>query len=108
MYSRGDVVKAPDPFGGHPSRPYIALSDDTHPFDTEEAIYAVITRTARSDAIPITSADFLSGGLPSDPSYASPWTLVTIKHDDVIDQEGTLDAKTTNRIGGNAAHYVDP
>ena len=107
MYTRGDVVKAPDPFG-HPSRPFVVLSDDTHPFSDEEAIYAAITTTARSDAIPITEGDFLSGGLPDDPSYASPWALLTIKHADVMDQEGTLDAQTTDRIAGNAAHYVNP
>lgn len=107
MYSRGDVVKAPDPFG-HPSRPFVALSDGTHPFANEEAIYAAITTTARSDAIPITGDDFLSGGLPVDPSYASPWVLLTIKHADVMDQDGTLDDQTTDRIAGNAAHYVNP
>ncbi|MCH7660699.1 MAG: hypothetical protein IH933_09010 [Euryarchaeota archaeon] len=108
MFSRGDVVKAPDPFGGHEGRPYIALSDDTHRFAGEEAIYAAITTTPRSEAIPITGSDFISGSLPVDPSFASPWALVTLKHDDVLKQEGTLDDQTTDRIGGNAAHYVDP
>jgi mRNA interferase MazF len=108
MFVRGDVVRAPDPFGGHAGRPYIALSDDTHRFADEEAIYAAITTTPRSDAIPITDGYFIAGGLPVDPSYASPWALVTLKHDDVRDQEGTLDEQTTARIGGNAAHYVDP
>lgn len=107
MYSRGDVVTAPDPFGRH-RRPFVALSDDDHPFANEEAIYVAITTTARSDAIPITAADFLSGGLPIDPSYASPWVLVTLKHADVLDQEGTLSIPTTDRIAGNAAHYINP
>jgi hypothetical protein len=108
MYTRGDVVKAPDPFGGHAGRPYLALSDDNHPFNDEEAIYAAITKTARSDAVPITASDFVSGSLPIDPSYASPWVLVTIKHDDVLNQFGRLDDRTTDRVAGNAGFYVDP
>lgn len=108
MYTRGDVVKGPNHFSSDPNRPYIALNDDTHPFSGEKAIYAVITSTARSDAIPITADDFQSGGLRIDPSYASPWSLVTLKHDDILDQEGILIDQTTNRVAGNAAHYLDP
>lgn len=85
MYTRGVVVKGPNPFSTATSRPYVALSDDTHPFADEEAIYAVITSTARLEAIPITDEDFQSGGLPVDPSYASPWALITFKHDDILD-----------------------
>lgn len=67
MYSRGDVVKGPNHFSSADSRPYVALSDDTHPFSGEEAIYALVTTTSRPDAIPIADADFVSGGLPKDP-----------------------------------------
>lgn len=108
MYTRGDVVKGPNHFSSDPNRPYVALSNETHPFSDEEAIYAVVTSTARSDAIPITGGDFQSGSLRLDPSYASPWALVTLKHDDILDQEGVLTDQTTKRIAGNAAHYINP
>lgn len=108
MYERGDVIKAPDPFGGNAGRPYVVLSSDTHPFNAEEAVCAAITKTARSETIPITESDFLSGELPIDPSYASPWVLVTIKHADVLEQFRTLDDQTTDRVARNAALYVDP
>ena len=86
----------------------MVLSSDTHPFNAEEAVCAAITKTARSETIPITESDFLSGELPIDPSYASPWVLVTIKHADVLEQFRTLDDQTTDRVARNAALYVDP
>lgn len=108
MFSRGDVVKGPNPFSSDPVRPYIALSDGTHPFCRNEAVYAAVTSTPRSEAIPITAEDFESGGLPIDPSYASPWAILTFKHDDILEQEGVLNEQTTQRIAGDAARYVDP
>ncbi len=62
MYTREDVVKGPDIFGDR-SRPYLCLSDDTHPFSNEEALYTIIT-TKRKIAIPLSKNDFVSGGLP--------------------------------------------
>ncbi|MCH7661490.1 MAG: hypothetical protein IH933_13215 [Euryarchaeota archaeon] len=108
MYSRGDVVKGPNPFSSDPVRPYVALSNDTHPFFRNETVYAAVTSTPRSEAIPITGENFESGGLPVDPSYASPWTILTFKHGDILEQEGVLSEETIRRIAGNAARYVDP
>jgi hypothetical protein len=38
-YARGTVVKGPDLFAYHDFRPYVHLSDDSHPFSTEEGFY---------------------------------------------------------------------
>ena len=38
-YGRGTVVKGPDLFADYDHRPYVCLSDDTHPFGDEEALY---------------------------------------------------------------------
>ena len=37
-YERGTVVKGPDLFANYDHRPYVRLSDDTHPFSDEEAL----------------------------------------------------------------------
>lgn len=42
-YTRGAVVKGPDLLGDHDYRPYVCLSDDSHPFHDEEALYAAVT-----------------------------------------------------------------
>ena len=71
MYERGAVVKGPDLFADYSYRPYVCLSDDTHPFSDEEALYAAITTTHRAAAIPLTDNDFAAGSLPRE-SYVNP------------------------------------
>lgn len=105
QYARGTVVKGPDLLGPHSYRPYVCLSTDAPPFRNEEAVYAVVTTTHRSDAIPLTETDFTTGGLPRQ-SYVSPWVLVTIKHADIHEQEGQLTEDTIETIAREAAVYI--
>lgn len=44
-YPRGAVVRGPDLFADHRYRPYVCLSDDTHPFSDEEGLYVAVTTT---------------------------------------------------------------
>ena len=104
-YTRGTVVKGPDLFGPHEYRPLVCLSDDTHPFSNEEALYAAVTTTRRSVAIPLTDEDFISGGLPQE-SYVNPWTVVSIRHADIQLEEGQLGETTTETIAQEAAGYL--
>ncbi|SEO17870.1 hypothetical protein SAMN05216388_100931 [Halorientalis persicus] len=104
-YARGTVVKGPDLLGPHDYRPYVCLSTSDPPFREEEAVYAVVTTTRRSDAIPLGSADFTSGGLPR-ASYVNPWVLVTIKHADIQEKEGHLAADTVDKIAREAATHL--
>jgi len=57
-YARGTVVKGPDLLGPHNHRPYVCLSTQKPPFRDEEAVYAAVTTTRRSQAIPLAAADF--------------------------------------------------
>ena len=105
IYTRGMVVKGPDLLAEHNYRPYVCLSDDSHPLSEEEALYAAVTTTRRSVAIPLGNADFVSGGLPRE-SYVNPWTIVSIRHSDIQQQEGRLDEETVTKITGDAAGYL--
>ncbi|MFC7316072.1 hypothetical protein [Halomarina halobia] len=98
-------MKGPDLFGPHAYRPYVRVSDGTHPFDDEEALYVAVTTTRRSIAIPLTDDDFASGGLPRD-SYVNPWTIASIRHADVRAREGELIGSTTETIAREAAGYL--
>ena len=71
QYARGTVVKGPDLLGPHTYRPYVCLSTTSPPFRDEEAVYAAITTTRRSEAIPLTDDDFTTGSLPRE-SYVNP------------------------------------
>lgn len=104
-YDRGTVVKGPDLFGDHDHRPYVCLSDDTHPFSDEEALYATVTSTRRGAAIALTNEDFATGNLPRK-SYVNPWTLVSIRHADIAQEEARLIAETTEIIARKAAGYL--
>ena len=61
QYARGSVVKGPDLLGPHDYRPYVCLSTQDPPFRDEEAVYAAVTTTPRSGAIPLAGSDFTSG-----------------------------------------------
>jgi mRNA-degrading endonuclease toxin of MazEF toxin-antitoxin module len=105
LYDRGAVVKGPDLFADYDYRPYVCLSDDTHPFSDEEALYAAVTTTQRAVAIPLTDDDFTTGGLPRE-SYVNPWTIATIRHADIQHEEGRLVDTTTETIAQEAAGYI--
>ena len=105
VYTRGMVVKGPDLLADHNYRPYVCLSDNSHPFSEEEALYAAVTTTWRVVAIPLGDDDFISGGLPRE-SYVNPWTIVSIRHSDMQQEEGRLDEETVSKIAGNAAGYL--
>lgn len=103
-YDRGAVVKGPDLFADHDYRPFVCLSDETHPFSDEEALYAAVTTTRRSVAIPLTDEDFVTGGLPQE-SYVNPWTIASIRHADVSATEGQLVEETVETIATEAAGF---
>ncbi|ELY97123.1 hypothetical protein [Natrialba asiatica] len=105
VYERGAVVKGPDLLAGHDYRPYVCLSDRTHPFHDEEALYAAATTTRRVAAVPLTDDDFVSGGLPRK-SYVNPWTVVTIRHADMKHEEGHLVEATAEKIAAETAGYM--
>ena len=88
-YERGDVIEAGDPFTeSKPSRPFVIVNTDSHPFDGEQ--YVALTLTTRSwyeETIPLTDDDFLEGGMPKR-SYLVPWGVVSLSHDDVLDWFG--------------------
>jgi mRNA-degrading endonuclease toxin of MazEF toxin-antitoxin module len=104
-YARGAVVKGPDLLGPHEHRPYVCLSTADPPFRNEEAVYAAVTTTHRSTAIPLAAPDFTSGGLPRE-SYVNPWVLVTIKQTDIQAIEGRLSEDTVDKIAREAATYL--
>ena len=104
-YARGTVVKGPDLLGPHEHRPYVCLSTEDPPFRDQEAVYAVVTTTCRSAAIPLAGTDFASGGLSRE-SYVNSWVLVTIKHADIQEIEGQLTEDTVDKIAREAAIHI--
>ncbi|MDY6775958.1 MAG: hypothetical protein SV253_07790 [Halobacteria archaeon] len=104
-YTRGDVVKGPDLFADNSYRPYVCVTDSSHPFNDEEGLFVAVTTTRRSVAIPLSKDDFEDGGLPRE-SYVNPWTVATINHSDIEKKEGSLIESSTERIAKESAGYL--
>lgn len=104
-YSRGDVVKGPDLFGAGTFRPWVLVSDTSHPFAGQEGLWVVVTTTERSQAIPLGEGDFIEGGL-SKTSYANPWNVTTIKMADMKEVGGRLSESLVDQIARDAAGYL--
>lgn len=103
-YRRGDVVWHPAPFrdGG---RPYVVLSDDTHPFYGEEYVVVGVTTTERERAVALAPETWTEGGAPKQ-SWVSPWYVLTVKHATITDRLGRLTLEATDRIASALTSLV--
>lgn len=88
-YSRGDVVWSEAPFSSRLSRPWLIVSNDSHPFDFEEVICLMLTTTSRENAIEITDDVIVDGGFPTQ-SYINPWVPLTMKRATLNERQATL------------------
>lgn len=105
-FRRGDVVWHPAPFKQPPrERPFLVLSDDSHPFHGSEYAAVGLTRTNRPPAVELTSGSW-SAGDPDGESYASPWYVFTIKHADVIRPKGALTGDATDAVARAVASMI--
>lgn len=106
-FQRGDVVWHPAPFKRPPNeRPFLVLSDATHPFHGSEYAVVGLTRTGRSEAIELTAADW-SVGSPGSDSYVSPWYVFTVKHADIDRPKGALEPGATDRVASAVGSMLD-
>ncbi|EMA70203.1 hypothetical protein [Halorubrum distributum] len=77
MYRRGTVVVASDPFGNAPRRPYLIVSDGSHPFAGAQYIGAGISTKEYDASVPLAGA-FVEGGLDRE-SFVAPWAVVSLR-----------------------------
>jgi mRNA-degrading endonuclease toxin of MazEF toxin-antitoxin module len=104
-YPRGAVVAAGDPFGNSSNRPYVVLSNDTHPFGDQEQVAAVVTTTDRSRAVELSDGDYTKGSLPRQ-SYVSPWNPMTIKDSMVHRHVATVSESVVGDVVDELVSYV--
>ncbi len=104
-YSQGAIVIADDPFGSNPKRPYLILSNDHVPFHGQEYIAAVITTTARIEAVELTANRFERGRLPRT-SYVSPWSVLMLKDWMITKQPAEASDATVNKVRRELGTYL--
>lgn len=103
--SRGDVIVGSDFIGGNNERPFVVISNEDHPFSSEECLVVLITTTERDQAITLPEEKFEEGKLPKE-SYASPWTMTTLKTSVVRRKIGKLNSETIEEISDQVTTYI--
>ena len=105
-FARGDVVWHPAPFKRRPKeRPFLILSDTSHPFHGTEYAVVGLTRTNRPPAVELRKNAWDVGD-PGEGSYASPWYVFTIKHANIDRPKGALTTVATDEVAKAAAAMI--
>jgi mRNA-degrading endonuclease toxin of MazEF toxin-antitoxin module len=103
--SRGDVIVGPDFIGGNNRRPFVVISNECHPFSSEECLVVLITTTERDEALQLSEEKFEEGELPKK-SFASPWTITTVKTSAVQEKMGKLNSDIMREISDQVMTYI--
>lgn len=105
-FQRGDVVWHPAPFKPAPKeRPFLILSDSSHPFHGSEYAVVGLTRSDRPPAVELDQSAWDVGD-PGGESYVSPWYVFTIKHADIIRPKGALTTAATDDVATAVASMI--
>lgn len=104
MLQRGSVVVAADPYGNTPRRPYLIVSDESHPFAGEQYIAAGITTKEYPPSISL-DGRFVEGGL-SERSFISPWAVVSLRESDIERAVAIADERLTRDVAERLTRFV--
>jgi len=87
---QGEVWWGPAPHKADSAyRPWLVVSDTSHPFSAEECIVVGMTTQNHPDGIAVPQKGWIRGG-SNKQAYISPWYVTTIKQRDLDNQQGTL------------------
>jgi len=103
-YGRGYVVIAADPFGNTPRRPYLIVSDGTHPFAGQQYIALGISTKQYADSLSLADA-FVEGGLTRE-SFVSPWAVVSLRANQIERAVAQVSTTLTNTATRHMAGYA--
>jgi mRNA-degrading endonuclease toxin of MazEF toxin-antitoxin module len=88
--SHREVWWGPAPYKSSPAyRPWLVVSDTSHPFSDEESIVVAMTTQNHPDGIAVPNEAWVQGGSEKE-AYVSPWYVTTIKQRDLDNQQGKL------------------
>ena len=102
-YERGYVVAA-DPLGDTPRRPYLLVSDDSHPFAGRQYIALGISTQEYSESIPL-AGEFVEAEL-NRASFVSPWAVVSLRTTHIERVVAQLSTELTNKAAQQMAAYA--
>lgn len=107
-HDRGDVWWGPAPHKSGPSyRPWVVISDATHPFSHTECIALAMTTQQHAAGIRVPDDAWSRGGSQQQ-SYISPWYVTTIKRRDLDRQQGELKPALVDDAVEKLHQYTPP
>lgn len=90
-YTQGEVWWGPAPHKSDPAyRPWLVVSNESHPFSDTECIAVGLTTQHHPDGIAVPDDAWIRGSSQKR-AYISPWYVTTIKHRDLDNQQGELE-----------------
>jgi len=105
-YAQGEVWWGPAPHKSNPAyRPWLIISDSTHPFASEESIVVAMTTKQHAAGIAVLDDDWVRGGSDKD-AYVSPWYVTNMKHRDIDDLQGVLSETVVKKAIKQLQNYT--
>lgn len=104
---RLDVVRSADPFklGTENQRPWLIVSNETHPFEDEQYIAVAISTKQYDDSIPITPDTWETGGVPKK-SFVSPWAVHSPRIEDIVAWQGRVTDEFIETVVAEVRSYL--
>jgi len=105
-YEQGEVWWGPAPHKSSPAyRPWLVVSNTSHPFAEEECIVVGMSTTNHEESIAVPDDAWVRGGSEKD-AYVSPWYVTTVKHRDFDTQQGTIANSVVAEVVGEFDRYT--
>ncbi|OLZ39521.1 hypothetical protein A6E15_00320 [Natrinema saccharevitans] len=104
---RGDVVRSHDPFklGTEKQRPWLIVSNETHPFDGEQFLAVAVSTKQYDRSLPLRSDVWEVGGVPCE-SFVSPWAVHSPRREDLIAWQGRVTESFIERVIDELKRYL--
>lgn len=104
---RGDIVRSVDPFklGTARQRPWLVVSNDTHPFGDEQHIAVAVSTKKYDDSVPLREDVWKVGGVPRK-SFVSPWAVHSPQSEDLIAWQGRVTDDFVDRVVDSLSKYL--
>jgi hypothetical protein len=91
--------------GTDSQRPWLILSDESHPFEDEQYIAVAISTSEYVDSIPLDSEDWVVGGVPRK-SFVSPWAVHSPRVKDLVAWQGRVTDALAETVVDDVVSYL--
>lgn len=86
-------------------RPWLVVSDGSHPFGEEECVGLAMTTQEHDAGIAVPDDAWVRGGSDAD-AYVSPWYVTTLKHAALDRRQGELSDGIVEEAVGDLHRYT--